>query len=146
VAGAGQANNTLARLQVNNAGMGTTPGPFSVQVTAGSTLNFAWFGPANQVYSLVYGPLNTHNISFPCVGTIDIGTPPIYADVNFFLTGLFYPGNLLYVLTSAGTSQQTFTVPQSALGASVTVQGLVQQPVGNGCPFVMTAAFQISVN
>jgi hypothetical protein len=145
VAGSGQPNNTLARLQVNNVGLGTTPGPFSVQVTGGSTLNFAWFGPANQPFSLVYGPLNIHNINFPCVGIIDIGTPPIYGDVNFFMSGLFYPGSLLYVLTSAGTSQQTFTVPQNAQGASVTIQGLIQQPPGNGCPFVMTAAFQVSV-
>jgi Concanavalin A-like lectin/glucanases superfamily len=145
VAGAGQPNSALARLQVNGLGVGPTQGPFSAQVMAGTSLNLSWFGPPNQPFSLVYGPLNTHNINFPCVGIIDIGTPPVYADVNFFMSGLFYPGSLIYVLTSAGTAQQTFTVPQAAVGASVTIQGLVQQPVGNGCPFIMTAAFQITI-
>ena len=145
VSGSGQPNSTLARLQVNDLGLGTTPGPFTAPVMGGSTLTFAWFGPANQPFSLAYGPLNTNNFNFGCVGIIDIGTPPVYADVDFFMNGLFYPGNLLYVLSNAGTAHQTFTVPQAALGASVTIQGLVQQPVGNGCPFVMTAAFVITV-
>ena len=61
------------------------------------------------------------------------------------MNGLFYPGSLLYVLSSTGAGTQTFTVPQAAAGSSVTVQGIVIQPIGAGCPVVLTATFQISV-
>jgi hypothetical protein len=145
VSGPGQPNSVQARLELNGLGAGTTLGPFSAQLTAGTTLTLAWSGPPNQPFSLVFGPLNTNNSNFPCVGAVDLGTPPAYADVGFFMSGVVYPGNLFYVLSSSGSAQQTFTVPQAAVGSFVTIQGLVQQPPGSGCLFVLTAAFLIVV-
>jgi hypothetical protein len=141
--GPGQANSAGARLEVNGVGTGTTPGPFPIQVMGGTNLTFSWSGPPNEPFTLAFGPLNTNNTFAGCIGTVDIGTPPGFADVGFFMSGVIYPGSLVYVLSTAGTAQQTFTVPQASAGSFVTVQGLVEQPPGAGCPFILTAAFLI---
>jgi Concanavalin A-like lectin/glucanases superfamily len=142
--GPGQPNSLAARLEVNGLGAGTAPGPFSVQVMGGTTLALAWAGPPNAPFALAFGPLNTNNANFGCIGAIDIGTPPGYSDVGFFLNGVTYPGSLLYVLSNAGTAVQTFSVPQAAVGSYITVQGLVD-PLAGACPLVLTAAFLILV-
>jgi hypothetical protein len=143
VSNPGQANSALARLEINGAGAGTVPGPFPVSVPGGTSLTFSWAGPVNMPYALALGPLNVNNANLGCVGLVDIGTPPFYGDLFFFMDGLALPGSLLYVLSASGTSSQVFTVPQAAAGLSFTCQGVVFQPFG--CPVVLTSAFTVSV-
>jgi hypothetical protein len=143
--GTGQPNSTAARLQINGTGVGTSPGPFPVSVLGGQTLTLTWSGPANMPLALIAGPLNTANTFFGCAGSADIATPPFFADATFVFNGTVFPGSMFFVLSSAGTATQTFTIPQAAVGLGTTVQGLVIQPGGAGCPAVLTAAFALSI-
>jgi hypothetical protein len=143
--GTGQPNSAAARLQINGAGAGVTPGPFAVSVAGGTNLTMSWNGPANMPFALVTGYLNANNFNFGCVGVVDIGTPPFFADIDVFFDGASYPGSLFYVMSNSGAAVQVFSVPQTAQGLSIAVQGIVFQPSGSGCPVVLTAAFNVSV-
>lgn len=143
--GLGQSNSAAARLEVNGAGAGTCQGPFSILISSGGSITFAWAGPAGMPVILCAGPQNPGNSNFGCVGTVDIGTPPLFGDISVIFSGTI-PGfpNSLFVLNGAGVAQQSFTVPAMASGPVINVQGIVLQPAGSLCPVVLTAGFYIS--
>ena len=141
----GQPNSAEARLQVNGAGAGNCNGPFNAFVTSGGTLTIEWSGPSNQAITLLAGPLNANNSSFPCVGSLDIGTPPAFADVLVLFDGtLPILPHLLFRLDGNGQAMQTFSVPFPP-GPLGDLQGLIFQAPGASCPVVLTAAFSIAI-
>lgn len=144
--GAGNANSATATLRINGVGAPGVAGPFSVAVPPGGTLTFDWTGPPGQPLILATGPLNPGGGTLPGFGTIDIGTPPAWQDVVFFVNGLVPPTSYLFTTNAAGTATQTFSAP--ALGGySFATQGLVFQPPGPAAPFgvLLTATFLVSL-
>lgn len=142
--GAGNANSSAASLQVNGIGAIGVAGPFVV-TPAGGSLTLSWAGPPGQSLILATGPLNPGSGTLPGFGTIDLGTPPTWADVTFLLNGLIPPLSYIMVTNGAGTAVQTFSLPSLA-GVTFAVQGMVFQPIGT-TPYgaLLTAAFNISL-
>ena len=142
--GAGQGNSGAARLHVNCSGWGLCTGPFSASVaSSGGSLTLSWFGPANAPFLLFAGPQNVANQNLGCIGTVDVGTPPLYQDLFLLMDGTQNPA---FSLGPNGTATQTFTLPilppATQLG---NIQGAILQPTGAPCFVVLTAAFFISV-
>ena len=145
--GVGQANSAAASLEINGAGGGGCQGPFGVAIPSEGTLTMNWSGPAGMPLILIAGPSNPANTTVPCIGIVDIGTPPTFSDVVIVFDGTIpsFP-NFLFNLNSTGTASQSFTLPVIASGTQLAnVQGLVYQPVGSPCIAVLTASFLISV-
>ncbi len=142
---ASQRNAPAASLVVNEPTYGC--GPYLRQVSVGSQLTLSWHGPPNQPFALFLGPLTPANLALPCIGTIDIGTPPFYADLLLVFDGTQanFP-NTLFRLNAAGTAQQTFTIPTLPPGTPLaSMQGVVVQGPTAPCFALLTAAFQVSV-
>lgn len=81
------------------------------------------------------------------MGTADIGTPPLHADVRPLLDGTQpgFPG-LLYRIGPNGFTTLTFSLPAGMPpGPLANLQALVFQPPGAACPVVLTAAFYLIV-
>ncbi len=148
--GPGQANSEEAALFVNRAsdtavGQYGLRGPFNSVAPGLSTMTLEWNGPANAPYALFVGPQNPANSFFGCVGTLDIATPPGYADLQL----LFDPFNpytgFLFWLDGCGKAKQTFSVPPWLSGTPIgNFQGAVFQPSTSSCPVVLTAAHYVT--
>jgi hypothetical protein len=142
---AGQSNSADARLEFNGLGSGTATGPFPVLVASGGSMSFTWTGPPGMPFVLAYGPLNPGGAAVPCIGSIDIGTPPFFSDVGILFDGTQAGYGFLFTLNTLGASSQTFSLPALPPGILTTLQGLVFQPSSNPCPVVATAAFVIQI-
>jgi hypothetical protein len=144
----GQANSAAASLVVNGVG-GSGAGPFNVPLTAGSPLSLQWNGTPNGSLVLFAGGLNPGGLSVTsvaqgCVGTVHVGTPPLYADLRVIFDATASPlGATLFNLGPSGSLLQTATW-NGPPGLTFAIQGLVVQPSGSTCPWVLTAAHQLS--
>jgi hypothetical protein len=140
----GQANSADATLRVNGFGPAGLPGPFQVFVPASGTLTLDWAGPAGMPLLLATGNANTAVLNLGCIGILDIGTPPAFADFAIVFNGTL-PGfpNFLFHLGPQGTASQTFTLAGLA-GLSASIQGAVVQPPAAGCLFKLTTAFTLT--
>jgi hypothetical protein len=144
----GQANSAAASFMVNGLGAAGLRGPFPVILSSGPgvlTLDFS--GQPLMPFILLGGPANPANGSFGCVGTADIGTPPLYLDIFpiFDGTAAAFPGPL-YHLNASGAAHFQFTIPPGlTTGPLVNLQALILQPAGSPCGFVLTAAFYLYV-
>jgi hypothetical protein len=141
--GVGQANSPQAALRINGVGTTGLQGPFAVAAQMGGTLSFSWNGPPGAALLLFGGPLNPHNQVIPCVGIVDVATPPFYPNLVIYVDGNqpSFPDSLFH-LTPAGTATQSFSLPAPA---SLTFQGAVFQAAGSPCPLVLTAAFGVTI-
>lgn len=135
----GQPNSASARLEVNGIGTSMTSGPFVVSLPAASTLTLTWSGPANQPLILAAGPANPAGTVVPCLGSVDIGTPPGFQDIAILFDGS------VFTLGPGGTTSQSFVLPALPIGLITTIQGAVLQPAASPCSFVLTAAFLIEI-
>lgn len=130
---AGQSNRPNASLLVN--GLGYGPGPHGVMVPSGGQFVFACSGPPNGVILLLAGPIQPRSLfaSLPCVGIVDVGSPPTFADVVVALIlGLGPTGATTYAL------QVPATLPPSILFG---MQGLVAP--APTCAGLLTTAFEL---
>ncbi len=143
----GQPNAATAALAINGAGAGTTcNGPHAATLAPGGILTIAVSGSANQPWALFFGPLNPANTTTP-YGSVDIGTPGLYADVAIVLNG-FAPLTLLdamAVVPLGGTSTISFPIPP--IFSSGTTLGTFQAIVGlDLSPYIrLTAAVSVSL-
>jgi hypothetical protein len=144
--GVGQGNSPEASLIANGVGLGACCGPFSVPIDPGGVLTLDWAGPQGQPAALFAGPTNPANASLGCSGSLDIGTPPTYVDLDLLFSGTLsgYP-HALFLIGSSGTVQQMIPVPVLPPGPLGAIQGIVLQP-SSTCPVVLTAAFALVVN
>lgn len=143
--GAGNANSAMASLQINGMGAIGVAGPYMIAGASGTLLTFQWNGPANQPLILAMGPPSAGCTVVPGLGTIDIGTPPSYNDVQFLFNGLLPPASYFFVTNSTGVSLQSFLMP-TVPGLSFALQGIVVQPPGTSLYGVLpTASFQIQL-
>lgn len=144
----GQANSAAASLVVNGTGA-TGAGPFNVALTPGAPLNLQWNGTPNGSLVLFAGGLNPGGLSVTsvaqgCVGTVHVGTPPLYADLRVIFDATASPlGATLFNLGPGGSLLQSATW-NGPPGLTFAIQGLVVQPPGSACPWVLTAAHQLS--
>jgi len=144
--GSGNPNTLTARLEINGVATGSTNGPFSSLIPAGGALNLDWSGPANQPVILLGGVLNPGAAGAPCVGQLDLGTPPLFADVFLLFDGTSFPGSLIFNLDSGGNAHMGFNVPVAAPpGILISLQGLVQQGGATPCFVAFTAAHSIII-
>ena len=143
--GTGQANGPLGRLEVNGVGSGGGNGPFDVAVDGSDSLTFDWEGPPGALLLLAAGPPNPGHTTIPCIGTVDIGTPPLFQDVLPLFNGTVAPYNLFFSLDGAGEATQTFTLPGLPPGPLFAIQGFVFQPGGLPCAVVLTASFKLNI-
>jgi hypothetical protein len=141
--GLGQADSPQAGLRVNGVGSAGLHGPFAETIPLGGTLSLDWNGPPGSPLILAGGPSHPASISIPCVGTLDIGTPPLFPDILIFFDGTQtgFP-DFLFRLNTSGTAHQSFSVAQPA---TVSLQGAVVQPAGSACTLMLTAAFNITI-
>ena len=96
-------------------------------------------------FVLAAGILNPHHTSLPCVGSIDIGSPPFLSDLAIVFNGTDPMQRFLFTTNALGTAQQTLTLPTLPPGLLGGLQGLILQPSQAPCPFVFTAAFAIDM-
>ena len=139
---AGQANSAAARLEINGFDTGTLPGPFPLTLTPGEPLTLEWSGPPDSALVLLTGPLS--GASLGCFGTLDVGTPPLLADLVFVFNGLVFPGSLFFVLDGSGSATQTFSLPAQMPGPFANLQGFVAQPGSPPCLGLFTATYALS--
>jgi hypothetical protein len=140
----GQVNTPCATLTVNGIGA-AAQGPFNVAVPPGGALMLSWSGAANQPFVLVA----TTNL-VPGQGFF---TPAFVVDVNlanfvFLLNGLDPYWGPLFFTDASGAAYQTFGVPTTLVGSTLSVQGLVYdlgQTCSAGLGFMTTASFAIQL-
>ena len=142
--GSGQANSAAASLRVNGVGNSTAAGPWGVSINDASGLNLSWSGPSFAPYILAVSPVGTNHTPLLCMGLLDLGTAPSFSDVFILLDGTQFPGSLLYNLNASGAATNAFNVSGIPSGTALSLQGLIGQPAGAPCPFVLTAAHRIS--
>lgn len=140
--GGGQANSSSS-LIVNGIGGSTAPGPFLVSIPAGGTITFSWNGQPNQPLILITGPLNPGAVNVTGLGSIDVGTPPTFADV-VVLVDPFSPWSPFFTTNANGTATQNFSLPSLPPGFFGAFQGAVYDPLAV-FGVTMTAAFDIFV-
>ncbi len=138
-------NSPQASLVINGAGAGTLNGPFLITIpTTGPNayqLDLTWSGPIGASYVLAGGSLSTSPFGLGTSGSLDLN--PLSLIIVF--DGTTFPGLLFFNLGPNGTASQTYFLPPGLTpGFMVSVQGAVIQS-GFSQPFVMTAAFQISI-
>jgi hypothetical protein len=144
----GQANSAQASLVINGASPPVCGGTGAISIPSSGSINLNWQGPAFQPYALFWSPtLNPGGASFPCIGSVDIGTPFGFGDVVIVFDGNspVFPGPL-FAMNAFGSAYQTLSIPALPSGTGLgNFQGLVFQPVGSSCPFVLTMAWAMSV-
>lgn len=139
----GQTNSPCATLLVNGVGA-AAQGPIDVVAPPGSLLTFTWSGPPGQPYVLV-----ATTQFFPGQWVFD---PAFVVDVDtesyVVLFGGFDPlWGPLFHTDATGFGAQAWYLPQTPLGFTLRVQGLVYD-LGLTCgslPFMTTAAFAIQM-
>ena len=134
--GGGQANSAAARLEVDCAPTGVTPGPFAASLEVGGQLTLRWSGPPAAALLLAAGPLAPGALPLPGIGSLDLGAP-----LDFLFNGLAFPGSLVFVLDASGFAEQSFTLPPGLPGPFADIQGAVAAPGG----VVLTSAWSLSV-
>ena len=135
--GNGQANSAMAALRINGAGAASFSGPFDLCLLGGRPATLTWRGPPGATCALYAGPLSCPPSLFPCIGSLDIGTPPTHGDARLLIDGTMDPR---FILDAMGNAEQTFVVPPFP-GFLDNLQGLVFQPAGASCGVTTTAAF-----
>ncbi|MBK8097920.1 MAG: LamG domain-containing protein [Planctomycetes bacterium] len=141
----GQANSTCASLVVNGIGTGGQ-GPFGVTVPRGGSVSFQWSGPANQPWVLIGSSnLVPGQALFAPTFVVDLNLSSTY----LWLSGLS-PGGALFFTgdmgTGYGASTFSITVPGSASGGTMHVQGIVLDSANlcsGGLGMMSTASFSI---
>jgi hypothetical protein len=140
----GQANSQQASLTVNGVGTVGSPGPFAVSASSSGSVSFAFQGSPNMPFALYAGDSAPGFLVLSCIGSIDLAvvlcggvliSPSVVFDgfqFPFFQTG---PSGLVTI---------TLPWPVGPSSPIFHVQGLVLQPAGAPCAFVLTAAFDIS--
>lgn len=146
----GQPNNPSAHLDIGQSTWlaAAGPGPFTGSVTAGSSVQLAWRGAFGAPCLLGVGPLNPGVMFFGAAGSLDIGTPPTFADVTILFDGGIHPAFVLGTAqmscasgcVTRGMAHQSVPVPASLAGMQIAVQGLVGGPQP-----VLTAAFLVGL-
>ena len=139
----GNANTAAARLEINGAGFGNSPGPFVAMVaTTGAQagqLSFSWTGPPSKPLVLAYGNLAPGNMVLGGTGILDLQL----SSIGILFDGTQMPSAWIFSTGLTGTASQVFTIPVSLpLGPLLNVQGVVMQDSPQ-TPWVLTAAFQI---
>jgi hypothetical protein len=144
----GQSNSAAATLQINGISPPVCGGYGTAAIPSEGSINLNWSGPALQPYALVWSPtLTPGGALVGCIGSVDIGTPFSFFDIVIVFDGNnpVFPGPL-FVMNSFGSAYQTLSIPQLPSGTPLgNMQGLVFQPVGSGCPVVLTQAWALSV-
>lgn len=136
----GQANSSLAQLEINGVGGGACQGPFTLTGLSGSQINLTWHGPNSAPFALLHGPQNPGGTTIPNLGILDIGTMP-FSDVVIVLDGITNPLPI-FVLNGCGVASLSFTLPSVPAGIPMgNLQGLVLQANGT---MRLTAAFYLS--
>lgn len=131
----GQANTTASSLTIDGVGAPGVPGPF--QLLVGSpTLTLSWVGEPNAPVTLAVGPLNPGGAFVPGLGSVDVGTPPLFADLGFLTTGIGSPTN------ASGGASEVISLPPGISGLVVDVQGIVGAPPP--IQVALTAAFRLT--
>ena len=142
-AGTGQGNGIGANLTVNGIGGAPLQGPFGAVALYGCPLTFSWTGPPNAPYALLFGPLNVGALSLGVSGSVDLGTPPIFADVHVVFDGTSPPPSASWFnLGPTGAASMTFASPLLP-GQALGIQGVVFQQPGSPSSFALTAAFEL---
>lgn len=139
--GQGQTNSPCASLTVNGVGSGGT-GPFFVNSPAGGNLNLSWLGSPNQPLLLLassglapgqnFGGSLIIDLNLSSLGIVFSGIDPVFG--SLFFTG------------SQGTATQTLSVPSSAAGVTLYMQGVVYDQASScsgGIGLMTTASFAV---
>ncbi len=146
----GQANQTLAELDINN-GLNLNGQPAVVGINGpffadGSTMVITVTGEPDQPWFLLLGPLNRNNAVFPNVGSLDIGLlgPSDFSDVQIVMNGLG-PSFLDQFANTGPSGTSVVTLGLSPLPPGVI--GTFQAIVYNSTSTVVgiTAAFEYTV-
>ena len=138
----------IAALETHLEGRGGAPaareqGPFGAVALYGCPLTFSWTGPPNAPYALLFGPLNVGALSLGVSGSVDLGTPPIFADVHVVFDGTSPPPSASWFnLGPTGAASMTFASPLLP-GQALGIQGVVFQQPGSPSSFALTAAFEL---
>lgn len=144
--GIGAANTAAAGLTVDGDGLPMVPGPFVRTRDGGDSLQIEFYGPAYQPVILSVGPLNVGAAIVPCLGQIDIGTAPTFADVAIVGSG-FEPNFLGYLFRLDPTGRLQFSVTLAGIppGLTFALQGFIAVNDGN-CLLQASAAHQTRVD
>jgi hypothetical protein len=121
-----------------------TPGPYCFGLQPGSSLTMDWRGPPMMPFALFIGPLNAGGIPLGCLGSADIGIPPELGGIVLLFDGTA-PGlpSIFFRLGATGTATHSFTW-SGPPGLIFAMQRLVFQPALASCPFMPTAAHQLT--
>ena len=146
--GPGQANSSVARLEVNQVPTGNTKGPFTSDVNRGQFFTLHLSGSPYALFDVyASATLNPAGWDFGPFGLFDLGTGPTFDDVFVLVPGL--GGTLsLYPLDVFGNAQVSFFVhPSTPVGPGLSIQALIQnpQPWVNGHWGTLTATHQLVV-
>ena len=142
--GAGQANSPEATLLINGAGVAPAAGPFVAGVPAGSPLVLEWQGTAGAPFMLAAGAYNG-GFMVPGIGSVDIGTPPTFADLLVLIDGFSLPGAFLFQLNPNGSFTLALTAPNTPPGTLGYIQSVIAVPTSPATPVRSTAAFRIDI-
>lgn len=140
----GQSNSACATLTVNGVGA-TGSGPFLVTAPAGSSIDLWWSGPAHQPLVLLASPSLIPGQNFGAGLVVDLD---LTSSVILF-SGLDPFARLLFSTNAAqgthGTASQLFTVPPSAAGGVLRLQGVVldAQGICSTTGLMTTASFEV---
>ncbi len=135
--GSGQANSVHGRMEINGAGGGTCPGPFTLNIPGNSTANFTMRGDPGQPFAVfVSAAQHAAGTSFSCFGELNIGTAPNFFDLLVLVDGTV-PGSP-FQLDANGQVVFLGTVPPGPF--DLNLQGVVFRAPGSSCAVTMTAA------
>jgi len=124
-------------------------GPYSVNVTAGTNMNFKFGGVPNQAIVLLSGPLNpgsnTAYVGFG-IGQLDIGTPNggIPTDIVVLADGAGLTGFLPEFFNLDSTGNRTITLNASGLAPGL--QLTFQCAMYTGGPTVIKFSNAVTIN
>ncbi len=137
--GVGQANSSIGSMTINGVGAPGIAGPFCMSLAPGAS-QFIWSGPPNAQVFVMAGPRSPLNPSLGCFGILDIGTPPLFLDLQLLTS---------FTLDASGQLILTRPLPPLPSGPIGNFQSGIVQP-SSVCPLVptpivLTAAFYLSM-
>ncbi len=135
--GLGQANSANAGLLINGTGHGMHA--YSRSLSLGQPLEFGFQGPPGAGYVLFSAPLDLGNTLIPCLGSLDIGTPPGHQDLVVVMNGLQSP---LFGIPPSGVATWS-TIWPFAYPQTIHFQALILASPCSGSPGSLTAAVSL---